>query len=125
MSAQTLRTYATDGGCGFPGRAGQAKGFAGTNIDNKNRAARHGSRLGDIRRPHCRHGGVILVSAAVCRTDARKGASDDHIARAYDSSGNGLLQHGHSPSYPLTRAENAVGCGRVVIALNASGARCA
>ena len=61
----------------------------------------------------------------VCRTDARKAASDDHIARAYDSSANGLLQHGHSPSYPLTRAENAVGCGRVVIALNASGARCA
>ena len=65
------------------------------------------------------------LGAAGCATDVRKAASDDHIARAYDSSANGLLQHGHSPSYPLTRAENAVGCGKVVIALNASGARCA
>lgn len=32
-------------------------------------------------------------------------------------------QHGHSTSYPLTRDENAEGCGKVVIALNASGAR--
>jgi hypothetical protein len=47
------------------------------------------------------------LSASVCRTDARKDASNNHIARAYDSSANGLLQHGHSPSYPLTSAENA------------------
>ena len=65
------------------------------------------------------------LRAAGCATDVRKAASYDHIARAYDSSANGLLQHGHSPSYPLTRAENAVGCGKVVIALNASGAQCA
>ena len=35
------------------------------------------------------------------------------IDRVYDASANGLRQQGHWPSYPLTSAENAVGCGRV------------
>jgi hypothetical protein len=66
---------------------------------------------------------------SVCRTDARKITSRiplqsvAYTARDYDASANGLRQHGHSPSYPLRRAENAVGCGRAIIALKASGAR--
>ena len=36
-----------------------------------------------------------------------------------------LRQQGHSPSHPLRSAENAVGCGSVMIALTTSGARCA
>src|SRR5258708_1606881 len=55
---------------------------------------------------------------SVCRTDARKTV-------VYDASANVRRQHGHSPSNPLTSARNADGCGSVVIALNASGARCA
>src|SRR5262249_29250012 len=46
-----------------------------------------------------------------------------HIARDYAASANRLRQHGHSPSNPRASAANAVGCGRVMIALNASGAR--
>jgi hypothetical protein len=34
-----------------------------------------------------------------------------------------LLQQGHSPSNPFDNAEKADGCGIVMIALNASGAR--
>jgi hypothetical protein len=41
----------------------------------------------------------------------------------YPASANGRRQQGHSPSCPWIRAENAVGCGMVMIALNASGAR--
>ncbi len=41
----------------------------------------------------------------------------------YPPSANGRRQQGHSPSCPWIRAENAVGCGMVMIALNASGAR--
>ncbi len=47
------------------------------------------------------------------------------IDRSYEASANRLRQQGHSPSYPLMRAENADGCGSVMIALNANGARCA
>ncbi len=43
----------------------------------------------------------------------------------YEASANRLRQHGHSPSHPLMSAANADGCGMVVIALNANGARCA
>lgn len=35
----------------------------------------------------------------------------------------GLRQQGHSPSMPRASARNAAGCGRVVIALKAKGAR--
>jgi hypothetical protein len=48
-----------------------------------------------------------------------------HIALIYPASANLLRQHGHSPSKPLTNAKNALGCGNVMMALNASGARCA
>src|SRR5947209_6148990 len=41
----------------------------------------------------------------------------------YAASANGRRQQGHSPSCPWIRAENAVGCGMDMIALNASGAR--
>jgi hypothetical protein len=43
--------------------------------------------------------------------------------RLCQASAKPLRQHGHSPSCPLSSAENAVGCGSVMIALNASGAR--
>lgn len=36
---------------------------------------------------------------------------------------NCLLQHGHAPSKPLANAENAEGCGSVMMALNANGPR--
>jgi hypothetical protein len=42
---------------------------------------------------------------------------------SHPASANRLRQHGHSPSCPLIRANNAVGCGSVMIALKASGAR--
>lgn len=41
------------------------------------------------------------------------------------ASANRLRQHGHSPSFPLRMVENALGCGSVMIARKASGARCA
>jgi len=43
----------------------------------------------------------------------------------YGASANRRRQQGHSPSNPWTRAANADGCGSVMIALNANGARCA
>lgn len=45
------------------------------------------------------------------------------IIRIGQASANPRRQHGHSPSCPLSSAENAVGCGIVIIALNANGAR--
>lgn len=45
------------------------------------------------------------------------------LARCYHASENGRRQQGHSPSKPLTRVEKALGCGSVIIALNARGAR--
>src|SRR6478672_4208966 len=35
----------------------------------------------------------------------------------YDASAKRVRQHGHSPSMPFVSARNAVGCGRVIIAL--------
>lgn len=60
-------------------------------------------------------------------SDSRLGetARAGHIDRIYETSAKRLRQHGHSPSYPLTSAVNADGCGMVIIALNANGARCA
>jgi hypothetical protein len=43
------------------------------------------------------------------------------IDRLHPAPANRRRQHGHSPSRPWIRAENAAGCGRVMIALNASG----
>src|SRR5437879_2281352 len=40
------------------------------------------------------------------------------IAHIFQASANRRRQHGHSPSQPLRSAENAVGCGIVMIALN-------
>ena len=37
----------------------------------------------------------------------------------YPASANGRRQQGHSPSCPWIRARNAVGCGMIMIALNA------
>ena len=59
----------------------------------------------------------ILLRA--CTTLSSVGSLD----RRYEASAKRLRQQGHSPSYPLTRAANADGCGRVMIALNANGAR--
>ena len=47
------------------------------------------------------------------------------LAHICQASANRRRQHGHSPSCPLMSDENAVGCGMVMIALNANGARCA
>jgi hypothetical protein len=44
-----------------------------------------------------------------------------HLDRLHAVSVNRLRQQGHSPSNPRANAENAVGCGRVMIALNARG----
>ena len=45
------------------------------------------------------------------------------IQRRFQTSPKRLRQQGHSPSYPLTSAAKADGCGIVMIALNAKGAR--
>ena len=46
-----------------------------------------------------------------------------YIDHFHFDSANGLRQQGHSPSWPRASDEKADGCGSVVIALNASGAR--
>lgn len=48
-----------------------------------------------------------------------------HRQRRQSAVTNGLRQHGHSPSWPLTSERNAEGCAMVMMARNASGSRCA
>jgi hypothetical protein len=71
-------------------------------------------------------GRSLCESASVCLTDAWSILPQicfGHIDRVYPASAKRRRQHGHSSSCPWIRAENAVGCGRVMIALNANGAR--
>ena len=55
--------------------------------------------------------------------ELRRVVSDNYIAYDCKALANRLGSTGLS--YPLASAENAVGCGMVIIALNANGARCA
>jgi hypothetical protein len=57
------------------------------------------------------------------RFDLTNSFRNGHLARICQASANPRRQRGHSPSCPLSSAENPVGCGIVVIALNANGAR--
>lgn len=69
-------------------------------------------------RPKCPNGSCQGASVAPAR--ARNGillARTGDIARDYDASAKGRRQQGHSPSCPFTRVKNAVGCGKVMIAL--------
>lgn len=67
---------------------------------------------------------IILQRATCFGVAARRRESAGVRWNApYDASPNGLLQHGHSPSWPLTSDQKALGCGSVMIALKASGAR--
>jgi len=70
--------------------------------------------------------GTACQPASVAPAAARNGiflARTGHIACDYDASAKDRRQQGHSASCPVTTVNSAVGCGRVVIALSASGAR--
>ena len=70
--------------------------------------------------------GAICSTAAVKRAFATPvEQTDARNSNINQASANRLLQHGHSPSKPLTCAEKAVGCNIVIFALKANGARCA
>jgi hypothetical protein len=76
---------------------------------------------------YSRHSDTRLIKRASVRPPecnlARDVARSGHIARICQASAKRLRQHGHAPSYPLMSAENAIGCGIVMIAFNDNGSR--
>jgi hypothetical protein len=74
-------------------------------------------------------GSVVVMFRGVgrpARSELRRMGDECLVARSFHSAFvNGRRQQGHSPSIPRVRLMNAVGWGIVMIALKASGSRCA
>jgi hypothetical protein len=69
---------------------------------------------------------ICARSGRPTRSELRRSSDECLVDRPFHSAFvKGLRQQGQSPSIPLARPMNAVGWGIVMIALKASGSRCA